>query len=51
MAPMKDLLDHGRIELLGKWLRAVAAEQTGTQPGLAADIAKQADYSKPTRTG
>jgi len=41
MAPMKDLLDHGRIELLVEWLREIAA---GTQPGLAEEIGKQADY-------
>jgi hypothetical protein len=44
MVPMKDLLDHGRIELLVEWLRAIAAEQAGTQPGLAQEIGKQADY-------
>jgi hypothetical protein len=41
---MKDLLDHGRIELLVEWLREIAAEHTGTQPGLAEEIGKQADY-------
>jgi hypothetical protein len=44
MAPMKDLLDHGRTELLVEWLREIAAEHAGTQPGLAEEIAKQADY-------
>ena len=44
MVPMKDLLDHGRIELLVEWLRAIAAEQAGAQPGLAEEIGKQADY-------
>jgi len=44
MEPMKDLLDYGRIELLVEWLREIAAEHTGTQPGLAEEIGKQADY-------
>jgi hypothetical protein len=44
MEPMKDLLDHGRTELLVEWLREIAAEHAGTQPGLAAEIGKQADY-------
>jgi hypothetical protein len=44
MVPMKDLLDHGRIELLVEWLREVSVEQAGTQPGLAEEIGKQADY-------
>jgi hypothetical protein len=44
MAPMKDLLDHGRTELLVEWLREIAAEHAGTQPGLAEEIGKQADY-------
>ena len=41
---MKDLLDHGRTELLIEWLREIAAEHAGTQPGLAEEIGKQADY-------
>jgi len=44
MVPMKDLLDHGRIELLMEWLREISAQQAGTQPGLAEEIGKQADY-------
>jgi hypothetical protein len=36
----EDLLDHGRIELLLEWLRAIAGEQVGTQPGLAEEIGK-----------
>ena len=44
MVPLKDLLDHGRIELLVEWLGAIAAEQAGAQPGLAEEIGKQADY-------
>jgi hypothetical protein len=44
MAPMKDLLDHGRTELLVEWLREIAAGHAGTQPGLAEEIGKQADY-------
>jgi hypothetical protein len=44
MAPMKDLLDHGRTELLVEWLREIAAEHASTQPGLAGEIATQADY-------
>lgn len=44
MAPMTDLLDHGRTELLVKWLREIVAEHAPTQPGLAEEISKQADY-------
>jgi len=44
MAPMKDLLDHGRTELLVEWLREIAVEHAGTQPGLAEEIGRQADY-------
>jgi len=44
MVPMKDLLDHGRIELLVEWLREIAAEHAGTQPGMPEEIGKQADY-------
>jgi hypothetical protein len=44
MVPMKDLLDHGRTELLVEWLREIAAEHAATQPGLAEEISKQADY-------
>ena len=44
MVPMKDLLDHGRTELLVEWLREIAAEHAGTQPALAQEIRKQADY-------
>jgi hypothetical protein len=44
MVPMKDLLDHGRIELLVEWLREIATAQAGTQPGIAEDIGKEADY-------
>jgi hypothetical protein len=44
MAPMKDLLDNGRTELLVEWLREIAAGHAGTQPGLAEEISKQADY-------
>jgi hypothetical protein len=43
-APIQDLLDHGRIELLVEWLREIAAEHADTQPGLAEEIGKQADY-------
>jgi hypothetical protein len=42
--PMKDLLDHGRAELLVEWLREIAAAHVGTQPGLAEEIGRQADY-------
>ncbi len=43
---MKDLLDNGRdrTELLVEWLRDIAAGHAGTQPGLAEEIGKQADY-------
>jgi hypothetical protein len=44
MVPMKDLLDHGRIEPLVEWLREIAAEHAGTQPCLAEEIRKEADY-------
>ena len=44
MVPMKDLLDHGRIELLAEWLREIAAQHARTQPSLAEEIRKQADY-------
>jgi hypothetical protein len=44
MVPMKDLLDHGRTELLVEWLREIAAGHAKTQPGLAEEIGKQADY-------
>jgi hypothetical protein len=30
MVPMKDLLDHGRIDLLVEWMREIAAEHAGT---------------------
>jgi len=44
MAPMKDLLDHGRIELLVEWLREIAAEQTDANPGLTKEVLIQAEY-------
>jgi hypothetical protein len=44
MVPMKDLLDHGRTELLVDWLRETAGEHARTQPDLAEEINKQADY-------
>ena len=44
IVPMKDLLDHGRTELLVEWLREIAAEHARTQPGLAEEISKQANY-------
>jgi len=44
VVPMKDLLDHGRIEPLVEWLRDIAAEQVSAQPGLAEEIRKEADY-------
>jgi hypothetical protein len=44
IVPMQDLLDHGRTELLVEWLREIAAGHAGTQPGLAEEIGKQADY-------
>jgi len=47
--PLKDLLDHGRIEPLVEWLREIADEQAGTQPGLAEDIRKEADYFETNR--
>jgi len=44
MVPMQDLLDHGRTELLVEWLREIAAAYAATQPGLAQEFGKQADY-------
>jgi hypothetical protein len=44
MVSMKDLLDHGRTEILVEWLREIAAAHAGTQPGLTEEIGKQADY-------
>jgi hypothetical protein len=44
MIPMKDLLDHGRIDLLVEWLREIAAGHAGTQPSLAEEISKEAEY-------
>jgi hypothetical protein len=44
MVPMKDLLDHGRTKFLVEWLREIATGQAATQPGLAEEIVKQADY-------
>jgi len=44
MVPMQDLLDHGRTDLLVEWLREIAAGHAGIKPGLAQEIAKQADY-------
>jgi hypothetical protein len=44
MTPMKDLLDYGWTELLVAWLLEIAAEHSGTQPGLAEEIRKEADY-------
>ena len=44
MTPMKDLLDHGWTELVVEWLREIAAGLAETQPGLAGEIGKEADY-------
>ena len=44
MAPMKDLLDHGRIELLVEWLREIAAEQKDANPGLTKEVLIEAEY-------
>jgi len=44
MVPMKDLLEHGRIELLVEWLRGIATEQASAQPGAAEEISKEAAY-------
>ena len=44
IAPMKDLLDHGRIELLVEWLREIAAEQTDANPALAKEVLIEAEY-------
>ena len=37
-------LDHAWIELLVEWLREIAAGHAETQPGLAEQICKEADY-------
>jgi len=47
MTPMKDLLDHGWTELVVEWLREIAAGLAETQPGLAGEIGKEADYFEP----
>jgi hypothetical protein len=44
LAPMQDLLDHGRTELLVEWLREIAAGHAATHPALAEEIGQQADY-------
>jgi hypothetical protein len=44
MAPLKDLLDGGQIESLVERLRILAADRLATQPALAAEIVKQAEY-------
>ena len=44
MVPMKDLLDHGRIELLVEWLREIAAEHTDANPGLTKEVLIEAEY-------
>jgi hypothetical protein len=44
MAPMKDLLDNGEIELLVARLREIAAEHAVSHPGLTEEILKQAEY-------
>lgn len=44
MTPMKDLLDHGRIELLVEWLRDIAAEQTDANAGLTKQVLIEAEY-------
>ena len=44
MAPMKDLLDKGEIELLVAHLRQIAAEHAADQPDLSEEILKEAEY-------
>jgi len=44
IAPMKDLLDKGEIELLVACLREIAAERAVSHSGLTAEILKQAEY-------
>jgi hypothetical protein len=44
MVPMKDLLDHGRIELLVDWLREIAAEPADANPGLTKEVLIEAEY-------
>jgi len=44
MVPMKDLLDHGRTELLVEWLREIAAEHADANPGLTKEILIEAEY-------
>jgi hypothetical protein len=44
MAPMRDLLDKGEIELLVACLREIAAQRTVSHSGLAEEILKEAEY-------
>jgi hypothetical protein len=44
MVPMKDLLDKGEIKALVECLRGIAGEYAVTQPGLAEEFRKEAEY-------
>jgi hypothetical protein len=44
MVPMKDLLDHGRTELLVEWLREIAAEHADSNRALTKEILIEAEY-------
>jgi len=44
MEPMKDLLDHGRIEELVESLREIAANHANTNPNLAKEVLTEAEY-------
>jgi hypothetical protein len=44
LAPMKDLLDDGRIAELVERLRAIAVEHSDAHPSLAKEVLKEADY-------
>ena len=44
MTPLKDLLDHGRTELLVEWLSELAAEHADANPGLTKEILIEAEY-------
>ena len=44
MTPMKDLLDHGKIEELVECLREIATEQADTNPNLTKEVLTEAEY-------
>ncbi len=50
MAPMKDLLDEGKIEPLVAKLREIAADHALAQPKVTEEILKEADYFETNAT-